>query len=306
MSLSIGRLIVSILPIALFGCGMATHQVPPASMGAGSANETEEPDEGDTALPTEETAPRSDEMAASETEEGDDQVMPAEAAVGVEEAYLEFVYDWPDALNAYAPLAAYFREQADAELADIRGYMAEDERLTDPDEQFRPEYSSNTVWEIRGTSGPLISLAADFYKYSGGAHGIYGTNALLYDRQAGKVVKPADLFADPVAAREAIQPVFCQLLDKERSRRRGGEQPGSGDFWECIDPLEQTLIFHPGRHGTAFDRLIVYAGPYAAGAYAEGDFTIELPVTAELREAIEPGYRNQFEVGGEASVIIKP
>ncbi len=305
MAISLNRLLISALPIALFGCGLAGDaDVAPQSSG------TQPADDNTVDQASDDSVRETDAQAVAQSESLDDigavdtDPDPKDAQYYEKADYLSFVYQWPETLSQYGVLKSYFTEDADAKLSEIREFMAGDDRLTDPDEEFKPQYASDTAWSVHGTSGPLISLSADFYNYTGGAHGIYGAVGLLYDVAAARTVDPIDLFANKAAARASIQDKYCALLDRERSVRRGGEEPRRDDLlWECIDPLEQTLIFHAGDKGEKFDRLIVYAGPYSAGPYAESDYTIELPVSAELRAAIRPEYRAAFEVNTEAPIV---
>jgi hypothetical protein len=41
--------------------------------------------------------------------------------------------------------------------------------------------------------------------------------------------------------------------------------------------------------------ITFHADPYVAGPYAEGDYDISLPVTAEVIAALKPAYRSSFE-----------
>jgi hypothetical protein len=90
------------------------------------------------------------------------------------------------------------------------------------------------------------------------------------------------------------RPGYCRALDAERRKRRQGERLG-GDFDEC--PKYGDLAIAPvdkNRNGR-FDTIQFVASPYTAGPYAEGEYSIALPVTSQLIAAIKPEYRSSFE-----------
>ena len=157
-------------------------------------------------------------------------------------------------------------------------------------------YALGRAWEKVTETPRFLSLSAQIYDYSGGAHPNHGTDSLLFDKQAGTRLEPLDLFESKAAFDAVIRQPFCALLDKERAKRRG--EPvvrDQGMFDDCIKPSEQTVIVG-SSNGRTFDKVGVLVGPYAAGSYAEGDYEFTLPVTAALMKAVKPEYREAFSV----------
>ena len=157
-------------------------------------------------------------------------------------------------------------------------------------------YALGRAWEKVTETPRFLSLSAQIYDYSGGAHPNHGTDSLLFDKQAGTRLEPLDLFASKAAFDAVIRQPFCALLDKERAKRRG--EPvvrDQGMFDDCIKPSEQTVIVG-SSNGRTFDKVGVLVGPYAAGSYAEGNYEFTLPVTAALMKAVKPEYREAFSV----------
>ena len=157
-------------------------------------------------------------------------------------------------------------------------------------------YALGRAWEKVTETPRFLSLSAQIYDYSGGAHPNHGTDSLLFDKQAGTRLEPLDLFSSKAAFDAVIRQPFCALLDKERGKRRG--EPvvrDKGMFDDCIKPSEQTVILG-SSNGRTFDKVGVLVGPYAAGPYAEGDYEFTLPVTAALMRAVRADYRGEFSV----------
>lgn len=208
----------------------------------------------------------------------------------------EFDYSYPAAAGRIPALKAWL----DAERAKARAQLIEDAttgRAEARDGGFEYHaYASGRDWLKVAETPRFLSLSAQIYDYTGGAHPNHGYDSLLFDKQAGLRSAPLALFASAAAFDAVIQKPFCAMLDKERSKRRGEPVPGDGSmFNDCIKPSDQTVILG-SSNGQTFDKIGVLIGPYAAGSYAEGDYEFTLPVTAALLSAVRPEYRAAFSV----------
>ena len=208
----------------------------------------------------------------------------------------EFDYSYPAAAGRIPALKAWL----DTERTKARGQLIEDAtagRAEAKDSGFEYHaYASGRAWDKVTETPRFLSLSAQIYDYTGGAHPNHGYDSLLFDKQAGARLAPLALFASNAAFDAVIQKPFCALLDKERSKRRG--EPvvrDQGMFDDCIKPSEQTVILG-SSNGRTFDKVGVLVGPYAAGSYAEGDYEVTLPVTAALLKAVKAEYRGAFSV----------
>ena len=179
-------------------------------------------------------------------------------------------------------------EQETAQLLELL------ERIKKYKSPFRPHFLA-VDWSAAADLPGWISLGAVIETYSGGAHGNYAFDTLLWNKARTKRFDPADLFVSKAALRDAIRPEFCRMLNEERNKRR--ENPvelGSGDsFDECIDPLKSTLVLESSG-GKAFDTISIRIAPYMAGSYAEGAYVIELPVNDAIRSNVKPEFRDDF------------
>ena len=212
----------------------------------------------------------------------------------------EFDYSYPAEAGRIPGLKAWL----DAERDKSRKQLIED--ATAGRAEFKNSgveyhaYASGRTWQKVTETPRFLSLSAQIYDYTGGAHPNHGYDSLLFDKQApdgnGARLAPLDLFASRAVFDAVIQQPFCALLDKERAKRRGEPVVHDGQmFNDCIKPSEQTVILG-SSNGRTFDKVGVLVGPYAAGSYAEGDFEFTLPVTAALLKAVKPEYRGEFSV----------
>ncbi|KHK92722.1 DUF4163 domain-containing protein [Novosphingobium malaysiense] len=224
--------------------------------------------------------------------------LPSGRSVEVSNDLYEFTFSYPDAAGAIPQL----KDLLDSRLYAARDQLASsarDERKAARQEGFPYNPHSYVAKWAEVTNLPnWLSLSAEIYTYTGGAHGMSAFDSLLWDRRAETARKPRDLFASTDALRQAIREPFCDALDKEREKRRGEPvMRGSGQtFTECIDPIAQTLILG-SSNGETFDRLGILVGPYEAGPYAEGTYDITLPVTGKVMAVLKPQYRTGFSVG---------
>ncbi len=208
-----------------------------------------------------------------------------------------FQYSWPVTAAAFPKLLDYFRTDAMQMQGELEASFNEDERLKDPTNEFKPTYETNMTWEVAAQTDDLISLSGSWYNYMGGAHGMYGLRDFVYDKRGDEILLSRDLIGDTDAFTAAIEEEFCRLLDTEREKRRGEPVVRDDMFGDCVNLIDQTLVWKSKTPGK-FDRLEVFIGPYEAGPYAEGAYVLNLPITAPMVAAIAPQYRGNFLANG--------
>jgi len=222
---------------------------------------------------------------------------PAGAArtVEVENALFDFNYSYPAPVGAIPGLKALLDGRLDKDRAELEATARKDQAEAAKDGYPYRAHSSGTKWQVVTDLPRWLSLSAEMYEYSGGAHGMTFFDSLLWDREAGVSHAPADLFTSKAALSRVLREPFCAALDKERAKRRGEPvNRNSGDqFDECIDPVESTLILG-SSNGRTFDKIGVLVAPYAAGSYAEGTFDLTLPVTQAVLATVKPEFRDAF------------
>lgn len=209
----------------------------------------------------------------------------------------EFGYAYPAQAAAIPGLKALLDKRLEAARAELVAASRSDKAGAARDGFPYRAHSSEATWQVVTDLPDFLSLSADLYEFTGGAHGMSASDSLVWDRRAGTPRAPTDFFANKDALRASIQPAFCDALDKERARRRGAAvvRDGGEPFTDCIDPVASTVILGSSNRRT-FDRIGVLVAPYEAGPYAEGTYEVTLPVTAAVMAAVRPQYRAAFSL----------
>ena len=209
-----------------------------------------------------------------------------------------FAYSYPAEVGAIPALAARLdKDAADAKATLISESEDDREQAQANDYPYRA-HSFSEEWKVVANVPRYLSLTGDFSTYTGGAHGMYGLETLVWDRKADTGAEGIDMFESPAALDAALGEKLCDALNAERAARRGeavpqvpqGEDYG---FNEC-QKVEDATVIVGSSNGKTFDRIGVWFGPYVAGPYAEGSYELNFPVDAAVIEAVKPQYREAF------------
>ncbi|WP_294260146.1 DUF4163 domain-containing protein [uncultured Sphingomonas sp.] len=212
----------------------------------------------------------------------------------VKNANYSFEFAYPAQAAAIPALAKWFEGHRAALIAELdKDTAAFRKEAADGDFEFRP-YESTHEWKVVTDTPRFLSLSAETWVYTGGAHGSPGYDALVWDKAAGQRLKPTDVFASADAIQRAIGAPFCAAIDKEREKRRGAPVVRSDDSFDaCPKAADATLILG-STDRQKINRIGLLVGPYVAGPYAEGTFEVTLPVTDALLAAVKPAYQDAF------------
>lgn len=216
--------------------------------------------------------------------------------VTVDSDLMQFHFAYPAEAGAIPALRTTLDSQLERHRSELEAQAREMKADAAQDGYPYHAHAFDKSWQVVAQTPRWLSLSADIYTFSGGAHGMSNFDALLWDKQANEARETASLFTSADALRGAIRQPFCARLDAERAKRRGGPVKRSGEWPnDCIDPLESTVILG-SSNGRTFDRIGVLIPPYEAGAYAEGSYEVTLPVTQRVMDAIKPAYRHAFSI----------
>jgi hypothetical protein len=146
-----------------------------------------------------------------------------------------------------------------------------------------------TVYTLDSNLPALVALSQVTSSYTGGAHGWFVFETLLWDKTRNRKLEYKDLFSDLSAANAEIRVQLCPILAESRRSEaaRGG---GDGVFnGPCADPpYNMTLLAADGRVTTlkvTFTELEGYAG---------GTYEVWVPVTPRLLALVAERFRPGF------------
>jgi len=186
-------------------------------------------------------------------------------------------------------LAALFQEQGQLFTKDYRRTANDALQQLPASERksFPPflNYEEQRITEILWNQGGLLSIGSQFYAYTGGAHGNYGTQVLSLDTRTGRTLRYADIFRPD--AKAPLQNLLGRYV-----RRTLGQEPTT--------PMDEFLFVKqmPVTHNvylTSGGAVFVYA-PYEIASYAQGEVQVFVP----FRD-LQPLLRTGLPVGSPAS-----
>jgi hypothetical protein len=212
-----------------------------------------------------------------------------------------FSYSYPAVAGSVPPLGDLLDRQLEERRTELATSAAQARREARADGFPYNKHSYQAEWKLVADIPGWLSLSNEFSTYSGGAHGIYGVSSLVWDKDAAEAMEAIELFTSPQALEDALGGRFCDGLNKQREERRGEPVDPEADdlFNKCPDMDELTVLVGSGN-GRRFDRVTLYAGPYVAGPYAEGDFRVNLNVDRAVLQTVKPRYRDSFATRSRA------
>ena len=206
-----------------------------------------------------------------------------------------FEYSYPAEAGRIPGLAGLLDNRLDRQRAALAAESEQARREARQEGFPYNKHSYTAEWKVVAELPKWLSLSADVATYTGGAHGNYTVQSVVWDKDNLRLMNAIDLFSSPAALEQAFGDRFCEGLNRQRAERRGEPIPEDSEemFDQCpgIDELE---VLVGSSNGRTFNRLTVYAGPYVAGPYAEGAYEVDLPVTQEILDAVKPEYREVF------------
>ena len=230
---------------------------------------------------------------------------PAVSIVKDTKAY-QYDFSWSREAKAIPALDRKLRLRAAEAAAEVAADATEAAREAKKDGGWFPDvgYQSNWGYKTAGQSSSLLSLSGDWFTYTGGAHGLFGASALLWDRAAGKEIILSDLF-ERVTEFALLHPQMCTALNAERKAKRESDEKLDTSF-DSIDEAfngcpnfdEVTTWVEDEDKDGRFDTIMFAADPYVAGPYVEGMYEMRVSITARMIAALKPAYRASFEVQG--------
>lgn len=237
-----------------------------------------------------------DNGSAEEAQPEEAEATPAAGARSVSEEndVWVFEYSYPEAAGRIPGLAMLLDDRLSKSQDELKELAMSARADADSNGfPFNP-YSETTEWKVVTDLPRWLSLSAQIYSYTGGAHGNHGFDSLVWDREADTDREPKDLFVSLEALEGAMREDYCRILDRQRAEKRGSEPlDADSPFSEC-PPFSDLTIILGSSNNRSFDRIGFFAAPYVAGPYAEGSYEVTLPVTRAAKDAVKPEFAAAF------------
>lgn len=232
---------------------------------------------------------------AEATEEAESRHGNGARSVSEETDDFLFEYAYPAEAGRIPELAKILDRRLDTRRARLAAQSQE--ARDDAREKGFPynKHSYSGEWKVVADLPKWLSLSLDMATYSGGAHGNYGVESLVWNKEQGRAINAKDLFTSPAALEQALGDRFCDALDRQRAekRREPVERDADEEFNRC-PRIDELTVLVGSSNGRTFNRLTLYAGPYVAGPYAEGAYEIGLPIDRAVLDTVKPEYREAF------------
>jgi hypothetical protein len=249
-----------------------------------------------TACNADQTAPANAVQPAVEAPLAASQGKPVE--LKSETPLLNWEVSWPEEVNAIPALEKSIRDPAEKALAELTKQARENKAEREKQGFDFNGYEYSVSVEVAGQTPRLLSLTRDWMDYAGGAHPNHGTDAILWDKDANTSIALVALLGGGAAAFEPLyRDAFCKALNAERATKREGLDAVSDPddpFSLCPKFRELQIVPKGPEQGGPMTVLLFHADPYVAGPHVEGDYDIELPVSAAFIAALKPEYRSSF------------
>lgn len=167
---------------------------------------------------------------------------------------------------------------ATADFATVNQTFADDAKKSDEDGTPKPDsgvdheqtWSYEQAFALHRPSGNAITIALDFYGFSGGAHGFGGTVCVLVDLRTGKSVEPEGVFAPGDAWLKQMVGIVTADLKKQFVKNPG--------FDDALEPATLAkMLRDSGHYCWRADRLELIFNAYDVGPYSAGAYQVVVP-----------------------------
>ncbi len=137
-----------------------------------------------------------------------------------------------------------------------------------PDMAF--PWSLEWIYQVNSIDDDYLSLSCNFYTYSGGAHGMYGTHGTVFARRTGEEISLSAFVEQSGADMEGIYTYLineCKRLQDEEDVL----------MWEDFEEIIRNDVAVDSAWYLTKDNLVIVASVYTLASYAAGEFTFEIP-----------------------------
>ena len=206
-----------------------------------------------------------------------------------------FAYTWPAAAGNIPALAQRLEGELEKSKADLIASANKGKEQSESNGFPYNSYYFSEKWKVVANLPHWLSLTGDFSTYTGGAHGNYGRETVVWDKTVGRGFPAIDMFTSPKALSDALGDKLCKALDRERAKKRKGQPKGQSipEFAKCVG-VDQATVMVGSSNGRTFNRVGLWFGPYVAGPYVEGAYELTFGVDKAVMDAVKPAYQPAF------------
>ncbi len=145
-------------------------------------------------------------------------------------------------------------------------------------------YDENMTFRTTRSDSNVISFTADYYAFTGDAHGNGMTQGLNYNAKTGELISFSDLSDDPTAFHEDTLAYNRKLAQTESYKERMFSEESISD-----GTLESVLYADDSWY-LSTSGLVFMSPPYALGPYAEGTIEFIIPYS----DLADMGFKNIY------------
>ncbi len=203
---------------------------------------------------------------------------------------LDFAYGYPAEAAAIAGLASYLDKDAEKKLAEAQKAGNDDVKAAKDNGFPVRQHMFSQIWQRVAQTPKFLSLSSDVETYTGGAHGMVNFDSMLWDRQKNTVLRPLDIFTSADAFNSAISQPFCKGIASAKKAKGIDPTPDKDGVFESCPKAAEHTIWLGSSDGQALDRLTIGITAYVVGPYVEGNYRIDVPMSAALVRAVKPEY----------------
>jgi hypothetical protein len=195
------------------------------------------------------------------------------------------------AVEAHPRLYARLRDEGRARLETFARESREF-RGDDPVASEAAPYAMEIGYAEPVETSRIFSLQGSAWFYSGGAHGNPSVSAVLWDKVGERMLEPAVLFR-PGADLTVLDRALCAAIRAAKAARTAEGGYELDPVSPCEKSVEEAIALAPGTIPGKAGGLIFLFAPYELGSYAEGGYSIVVPLDA-FAALLSPDWADQF------------
>ncbi len=152
-------------------------------------------------------------------------------------------------------------------------------------------FQRKLTYKLTAETPHLLGLTLEEFEDTKGAHPNAALSGVIWDKAAGKVLKPMDLVR-PDANTLKLDAALCDAIHKAKQEKTGS--PDLQPDQRCPAFADTKLTLAPGKKPGKAGGLVALFSPYEIGPWVEGDYRLALP-PALVKDQLAPAYAGEFE-----------